>query len=272
MKKKTPLPWTKIMLQGSGVLFCLFVMYIYFSTSLFTIDTYIIVGAPREKQQELESVIRSYELERIGYILPGNSIFSYHRKAIRRDVYEVLPNTREVTISTSGLHSVVITVIPQVPVFRMHEGKGVTKDGVVYEEIQDVYDLPLLVVATSSLVTEEDIKTAGVLYPKIEATLFKVKTVYIDQEHDIHIKGGVSMSEVIVSGDASPENVWSTIVSAIDTNPLKDKLADSIDRLQYLDARFGNKVFYKFTNGETSSIIEHTYATSSERASTSSNH
>ena len=71
------------------------------------------------------------------------------------------------------------------------------------------------------------------------------------------------------SGIADTDKVWSNIVSAIDTDPLKSKLLNNKDKLEYLDARFGNKVFFKFTNdGKTAIIPSHDISTSTPAVST----
>ena len=65
-------------------------------------------------------------------------------------------------------------------------------------------------------------------------------------------------SEVIFAKSDDVDKIWSNIVSAIDTEPLKSKLEKDKSFLQYLDARFGNKVFYKFTNSQAGDIIQST--------------
>ena len=68
------------------------------------------------------------------------------------------------------------------------------------------------------------------------------------------------------------KKVWSTLVSALDTDPLKTKLATDKGKLEYLDVRYGNKVFYRFSDmtfqnkGETGILDDH--ATPTQATST----
>ena len=85
--------------------------------------------------------------------------------------------------------------------------------------------------------------------------------ISIDESDDVHVKNQETGSEVIFTGRDDVDKVWSNIVSAIDTEPLKSKLATKKNTLQYLDARFGNKVFYKFTNGNEGDLIQSPHET-----------
>lgn len=51
---------------------------------------------------------------------------------------------------------------------------------------------------------------------------------------------------IYVNTNDKAEYVWITFVSAIDAEPLKTKLKDNLEDLDYIDLRFSNKVFYKF--------------------------
>ncbi|MEA4910648.1 hypothetical protein SDC9_07867 [bioreactor metagenome] len=60
-----------------------------------------------------------------------------------------------------------------------------------------------------------------------------------------------SLGYLHVNTKNDPEYVWITFVSAIDAEPLKTELEKKIKRLEYIDLRFSNKVFYKFFDSET---------------------
>jgi hypothetical protein len=77
---------------------------------------------------------------------------------------------------------------------------------------------------------------------------------------------------------ANQKKVWSTLVSAIDTDPLKSKLSENRNGLQYLDVRYGNKVFYRFNdmsfqNGKGTVILgSHATTTEAPPGATSTQH
>jgi hypothetical protein len=270
-KESTPLT-SRIRAVLFGVFAIIFFGWVYAGTSLFQIDTYDIQGIPKERAMKLEDTIRQFEREPILGILRGDSTVLYHKKAILRTVYEQLPNVKSVIVVASHLHVIHVAIVEYTPVFKMDEGEAATVEGVTYKEIHDVSALPTLIVASTSSLTQEALAPIVVLYPKISATLFPVKVVFIDAFGDVHLKGGEGMSEVIVDGKANIDKTWSTIVSAIDTDPLKSNLSSNKGSLLYIDARFGNKIFYKFTNGSGSSIIDKTYASSTHSSATTTSH
>jgi hypothetical protein len=83
----------------------------------------------------------------------------------------------------------------------------------------------------------------------------------------VTLSNELASSTIKFSSKEDIKKVWSNLVSAIDTEPLKSKLANSKNKLEYLDTRFGNKVFFKFTN-EGKTIIMPTYEATSTATTT----
>ena len=226
-------------------------------TGLFTIHTYKITGAPEAYEPMLQTKLSEIDKEKLYKLLPGNRVISYHSEAIRNGIHEILPNTATISITPVSFHTLSITITPYIPLFRVREKDAITKDGIIYTELQDTNTLPTLSFASSSLVTPEVLSQMGEILPKISATLFTVHSVAVDEYTDIHVYGGnTGTSSVIISASSDIHKVWSNIVSAIATDPLKSKLENPKERLEYLDTRFGNKVFYKFTNSAKTAIIQ----------------
>jgi cell division septal protein FtsQ len=264
MKKKKGASGKKRLVSVfAGVLFVIFFLWIYIATPFFQIYSYEVEGVKEPYRTKLISTISSFEQEPILGFLPGDTIISYHRKAIRRTVFEHLPDTKEVVIQTKGLHTVRIAVTPYEPFFRKGDTEGVTKDGIVYKVVEPLIGFPSLLFASSTLASPSMYQLLTYLSPKISKSIFPVSVIYVDENSDVYFKGGVAMSEVRVDGDSSSHKAWSTLVSAIDTEPLKGLLVTKKESLQYLDVRFGNKVFYKFTNTGGGSIIDQSHATTS---------
>lgn len=66
--------------------------------------------------------------------------------------------------------------------------------------------------------------------------------IYINNTHN-------DLGYIYVSTKDRAEYVWITFVSAIDAEPLKSKIVNNLNKLEYIDLRFGNKIFYKFNDG-----------------------
>ena len=153
MKRRTFVLWKKIVTRTGIILAIIGIVYVFFATSLFSITDYTIVGVDETRSALLEKKFNEIGHERIWKIFPGDSIFSYHRKAIQRIIHEILPNTDSVSIYPPSPHTLTISVTPYVPLFKKDERHAITREGVVYTEVHDLATLPVLRVVSSSQIT-----------------------------------------------------------------------------------------------------------------------
>lgn len=255
MRRRTYLLWKKI-LARLVLLFCILgVFYIYFFTHAFTIQSISLVGVPDVQAQAIRG--KAYELSKrkVAYILPGNRVLSFHKKELRNYIQEVLPNSQSISIKPSSLHVLTIKVVPHVPAFAISATQAVSKEGAVYTEINDVSSLPKLEYASTTKITAQDLSNLSTFIQKINTVLFEIRTVSIDEHDDIRLYDESHATYIAMQKNSNFERVWSNLLSAIDTEPLKSKIGDPAKHIEYLDARFGNKVFYKFTNSVPQDII-----------------
>jgi hypothetical protein len=120
-----------------------------------------------------------------------------------------------------------------------------TLDGILYTSI--------IIPQASS--TYEVLSELERLVPKINSVLFPVTYIVVDSYGDMFLSNASSTSSINVPAHLDVDKVWSTVISAIDTEPLKTLLATKKNELEYIDVRYGNKVFYKFTNTTIPTII-----------------
>lgn len=271
IKKSTLLLWKKRFFFSLLIVAIFSLLYSYFVTSFFTITQYKIIGVPAQYEESLVSQINSNLSQKIFGFIPKDKIFSYHSNAIRHAVVTILPNTKTVETMPFGLHTVKIIVTKYIPVFKIDNYKGITEDGIIYQDYDNINTLPTLTFSTSSFLSldkellfssslkkieSKDFSTIVPLLGKVNAVIFKVSRVDISEDRDITFYSENGLSKVIFSGLTDSDKVWSNLVSAIDTDPLKSQLLQKKEELEYLDTRFGNKVFFKFTNSKKTDIIE----------------
>jgi hypothetical protein len=159
----------------------------------------------------------------------------------------LLPNTKSVSISPTSLHTLRIKVESHAPIFKINEKEAITKEAIVYTEIEDISNLSTLSFTSTSTITPDLISKIIDIIPKVSASIFEIKSININEYNDIYLQGNLNnKSSIILSETSDVKKVWSNLVSAIDTEPLKSKLIKQKDKLEYLDTRFGNKVFYKY--------------------------
>lgn len=296
IKRKTLELWKRILIFSTIFASIIGLGTAYFRSPMFSITSYELIGIPELYKESITKNLQSIaETPYLGFI-PGNRILSFRTHMGRKAVIDILPNLEKVTITPVGLHTLRVRVVQYEPLFKINETRGITKSGVIYTEFKDLSYLPVISFATSTTYKEQiidDIHSTSVdgldsprltdlntLVSKINKVVFTVSKIEAEPNGgDVVLFSQDGNARVIFLWDGNYEKVWSNLVSAIDTEPLKSKLATNKDRLEYLDTRFGNKVFYKFTgdtiggkftNGKNTAIIESHEATST--ATTTSAH
>jgi hypothetical protein len=265
MRKRTYLLWKRILLRLTIVFIIGGALYTYFYTGFFTVNNYIIVGAPDAYTLDLKRHMTELADQKLYKILPGNRSISYHDSAIRALILDTLPNTKSVSIHPANLHTLTVKLEAYMPLFSVNDGYAISSDATVYKEITPLDDFPHLEIASTTQVTSATLLAVSELSQKVETILFKIKFISIDEYGDVRLYNENKTSYVSVAGASDETKVWSNILSAVDTDPLKKNLSDNLSGLEYIDARFGNKVFYKFTNASKPAIIP-TYATGTAQA------
>jgi hypothetical protein len=251
----------------AGIIFGIF--YVYFKTGFLTIDNYEIVGTKDQYVPTLKEKFEEFDKQKLYKILPGNRVISYHNSEMKSFVHNLLPNTESVSIYPVSLHKIRIAIKPYTPIFKVGESLAMTSTAIIYTEMEDINNLPSFSFASSSNITPVLISKITDIIPKVSTSIFEVKFVNVNEYYDIYLQGGIdNKSNVILSNIGDSKKVWSNLLSAIDTEPLKSKLKNGKDKLEYLDTRFGNKVFYKFTNDKQPVIIG-THATTTATSTTS---
>jgi hypothetical protein len=282
IKRSTLLLWEKIAIKAFICVVSIGILYGYFLTDFFVVTQHVMTGVPEEYREVVQKKARESEAKKQFLIIPSNRVLTYNVDALRSAIIQILPNTKTVSIRPSGFHTMNITVTQFVPLFRIDETHAITKDGVVYKEIRDTSSLPTLIVASSTTraITHDGIFSKEILglpkeflvdfsslIEKVEPVLFPVRSILLDEEGDVTFFNENGSSFVKFSSTSDSNKVWSNLVSAIDTEPLKGKLEKHKADLLYLDVRFGNKVFYKFvhdtfTKSSVTAIIGNNEATS----------
>lgn len=260
--------WSLLVLLGGGIVFF---GWLYFRTPLFTITTYELKGVPEMYKEKIHERLRHVASTPRYKIFPTNRIVGYRATSIRETIVDILPNTESVTILPTGLHTLTIEVSKYTPLFKFDETRGITKEGIIYTEVNDMSSLPVFFIASSTThdmvengirvteiedLTVDDFAELSEFIQNINQILFTVRKIHIDTYGDVTLYSKDDESKIFFSRETDIQKVWSNLVSAIDTEPLKSKLTQEKEVLEYLDARFGNKIFYKFTNISKGSIIK----------------
>lgn len=251
MKRRRRILWAKVV----SILISLFAVctlfYIYFISGIFTIKNYNLIGVEDQYVEVVKENLNTIANNKIFGVFPGNRSITPHRKEIKLLIQELLPNTSSVKIYASSLHVLTIEISSYQPLFSVSDTHAITSEGVIYKEIHDISNLPRINIATSTLVKPETLRSLSVIIPRVDNVLYSVKNIIVDENNDVYLYDISKIHAVIISANQDMVKSWSTILSALDTDPLKGELETKKDQLDYIDARFGNKIFYKFTKKES---------------------
>ncbi len=252
--------WLTILLS-LGVLSL--ILWGYWKSNLFTITTYSLVGVEDRYREPLTKALNEHAQGYTYFVIPNNKVLSYSTDHINESIVQIIPDVKSIDLRPVGLHTLRVTISEHQPLFKFRDTVGVTEDGVLFNTNKDLRVYPLLVIASS---TKKDITFGELSFKQLEGVdknflvglsefeknissiIFPVDHITLDEEGDIALYDTRGISKVMITRTNDPKKAWSTLVSAIDTDPLKTKLATERDLLLYLDIRFGNKVFYKFSN------------------------
>ena len=270
----------------SGFLYC------YFFTQFFTITSYQISGVDDETKAVIDAQLHVLDKQKLYKVFPANKIFTYSSSNITKVVHGHVPEMATITMRPIGLHIVKIEVTLLKPLFRISDSQALTEDGIVFTTKYNIHVYPKITIASSTMKTiknQELIFTHMVLphqelskeflvelsqvIAKISSVIFPVDSVVVEATGDVLCIDKRGMSKVIFLKDSDFKKTWSTLLSSIDTDPLKTKLLTDKNQLEYLDARYGNKVFYRFSdmtfqNGSVTGILG-SHATSTQRGTAS---
>ncbi len=232
-------------------LLALTIVYFFFTSKALYINN--ITTAPTEYSSSVTSIVNTILGDKRLYLIPASHTAFIPKGNITHAIQSTLPEVNQVTIKHTSLSSLSITINLRKPLFRLENGLAVDLDGIVYKEPKNIDSLPLLETRTN-LPSKDRLAQVSTFESKLSSSMFGIDLVEVDENSDVkyYIKDHVNKAYVITRLDDDINVVWSTLVSAKDTDPLKSKLESSINTLQYVDLRFGNKVFYKF--GKSGSI------------------
>lgn len=239
-------------------------LYLIFVTNFVRINSFELVGSDdRYKEQILTSLNNS--LSKKVFLIPTNNLLTYRSSVFEKDIKNILTNTKEVRVRPSSLNTLRISIEKYQPVFKTQvENMAMEENGFIYKEINDISNLPIFI--SSSTQNKETINKMSNFIQKVDSVLFKVDLILIDEYGDVYLKNNLKGSYVVFKSKDDLEKLWITLLSAIETNPIKESITAPVNNLEYIDVRFGNKVFYKFTNSTHQDII----ATSTNNYETSS--
>jgi hypothetical protein len=219
--------------------FAIYGHFLYSFKSAFSFQVFSQSPLDEKVKKETESLLGLTYL----YFFPNNSWLTPSLFPFERGLKARVPEIEEITVKRMLLsRSLDISYKLRTPVLRIPSGDVLDTHNMPYKDSRDLV-LPLLV--TDQKISKEDLLKLIFLKETIETALFPLDEVRVDKERDVtFILHTEAHSQILFSLSQSEKDVWSKIVSALDTSPLKEN-KETFSKVESLDARFGNKIYYK---------------------------
>ena len=263
-KKKVREQRIKIALLILGAIVLVAVPIYLLVTPKFVITNIHLVGNNVTKSEDIQRIVVDDMSGNILWFFPRSNVALYPKKKIELDLLRAIPRLASADLSLTDAHSLTVTVAEREPValyckdvshpnaptgcyflddqgFIFSEAPSFS-DGVYHVFSSDpVIDAPLsttyLPPATFAPLNPfiKSLNDAG-LYPKV--------FVSKDGEDDLILSNG---GKIMLKSDADFDLAKSNLTSLI-SDPSFLKGGHGLNDLLYIDLRFGNKIFYKFTD------------------------
>lgn len=232
----------RIILISISLFTLIFGSYLFFlyhpSTSFQTVDVSDTVLASKVKRVIGEKLQTKY----FG-VFPFDSVLTPSLSKLESGLLRDVPELSSVFISRSLFaKKISVSYTLRSPRFQIPDGRYVD-DGLTKYSDDRAPKLPVL--QTVNGLSLKDLKKLIFLKDTVESALFTVESVDIDVQNDVvFVLSTPHKTRILFSLKQDEKDVWSKIVSAIDIEPLKSDKG-TFDNVQSIDARFGNKIYYK---------------------------
>jgi hypothetical protein len=221
----------------------------------FLISDIRVEGNQVTKHEEIESLLNELMADNYLWIFPKSNILLSPKKQMTQNLLDRIPRLMSVSIGREGSHSLVVSVAERQPdalycvstdCFFMDESGYIFSEapdfsGGVYTTyvMEPALDLPL----RKRIMSEERFRD---LKPFIAALadldIRPERFVIRDDEYHLELPSG---GEVIMKAGADLDLSLSNLESFLTSSNIS-KEQNFLDRVLYIDMRFGNKIFYKF--------------------------
>jgi hypothetical protein len=222
-----------------------------------------VVGTNVADPEDVSLFVRSQIEGNFLYVFPKASMLLVPTASITKWTSRQFPRFESVDVRRKGVHGLIVTVVEHQGAYLWCGNEGqedpscffMTKDGLVFAPAPffsgDAY--PKLYIGQKqelpfSPLTDKQLSTVQLLLerlPKvgIHPTAFREVS---EHELDVIFSHNNRDARLMLDPDIDMEQVLENLATALATDPLHTSFMSSTKQLDYLDARFANKVVYKF--------------------------
>jgi cell division septal protein FtsQ len=225
--------------------------------------------------EEIKSVVQEQLTGKYLWLFPKTNILYYSKGAIQNILQDKFKRIGSVSLSVKNNQSLQISITERVAKYIwcgsvIAEGKDskcyfLDESGYMFDEAPyfsgnvyfKFYGLPAQAGGSDLTLGSYFFKQNFKQFISFKDTLIgfglKPAATYLTNDGDMQIflSGGISATsgpKIILKADADFQNVAENLQAALSTEPLKSNFKNKYSKLEYIDLRFGNKVYDKFSS------------------------
>jgi len=249
----------KILISLLG-LSAIFVLSAYLSRlSSLNIAEVQIVGNKIVDTEAIKTVVKQQVAGKYLWLFPKTNILFYPQNDIKNELQESFKRLKDINLSIQNNKVLEISLSERAAKYTWC-GAGLPETDIANQKCYFMDEDGYIFDEAPYFSGEVYFKFYGEIYNFKQLISFKdilvsigLKPValYITDDGDIQIflSGGTSPTtgpKIILREDSDFQNVAENLETALTTEPLQSKFKNKYSSLQYIDLRFGNKVYYKF--------------------------
>lgn len=262
-------------LRNKILIFFFLAVILFFALSFATrwdkirITTVDIVGNKILETETIKSMVAK-EIEGYYYfIVPRNSVFFYPKKYLERALSDKFKRIKDISIDIKADQILEVYLSERKAVYtwcgedfpvdqislEKEDCYFMSEDGYIFDKAPffsgTVYFKFYGPGAVGKLFAPESFSRLIVFKDNIIGMGLRPNTFHIKKDGDVELylasnNSEINFPKILFKIDADLTKVAENLQAAVTTDPLKTNLRDKYDTLNYIDLRFGNKIYYKF--------------------------
>jgi hypothetical protein len=223
-------------------------------------------GLSNFDRESVDKIINTSLQKKYLFLIPENNIFIAHTDRMSDKLAADISGITNISVKKDGLHSLIVNAEPRKPAYKVlgFEKIYVDNSGIIFEKNTNEVSTSTVSISETTLALSGDTQSLPVDFNNKVGTsideaylkninlavqLLKTKNFvvsgvilypYKDVEFVLETYGG----KIRINMDDDVENAIAIFSSAKKIEPLRSAVVDK-SKIEYIDLRFGNKVFFK---------------------------
>lgn len=259
VKRKRRIFWLKVFGVFISLVLIIGITYWISELSTFELNSVEVIGNAAVSKEDLEAIVKEHISGKILWIYPKSNRFLYPENEIQAAILQNIERVEQVEVEAEGLHTVKITIAERAPSFVWCDGTPADKKDCYFLDDKGYVFSEAPVFSGNAYFSFFGLLSGNDPVGKqfLEADRFRDITKFVgflglkdvdtfalvahsNGVYDIHRNQG---GKIYIKNSQDMKELEDNVVTIIEHTDIFKPHTD----LEYLDLRFGNKIFYKIT-------------------------